>query len=140
MKEGRKGRNKGRNKRRKEGRKEGLKGRNKGREEGKEQRKEGRKEGRKDGRKDGKKEWREGTKEGRKGRNKGRKEIVEINNVVAGRQYEVGAIRKEPVVVESLSLTVTTLPVCAINNFIFEYRNQVTVNMTVFDGGPSLSY
>ena len=41
---------------------------------------------------------------------------------------------------ESFSLTVITLTVCVINNVVFEYQNQVIFNMTVFDGGPSLSY
>jgi hypothetical protein len=39
----------------------------------------------------------------------------------------------------NVSLTVMTLTAGVIYNFIFEYQNQVIINMTVFDGGPSLS-
>ena len=34
------------------------------------------------------------------------------------------------------SLTVITLTVCVIYTTVFEYKNQVMFNMTVFDGGP----
>jgi hypothetical protein len=36
----------------------------------------------------------------------------------------------------NLSLTVITLAVCVIYTTVFEYKNQVMFNMTVFDGGP----
>ena len=35
-----------------------------------------------------------------------------------------------------LSLTVITLTVGVIDTTVFEYKNQVMFNMTVFDGGP----
>jgi hypothetical protein len=37
---------------------------------------------------------------------------------------------------EIFSLTVITLNVCVIHTTVFEYKNQVMFNMTVFDGGP----
>ena len=53
--------------------------------------------------------------------------VKEGQGVIKGRKVE-----KEP----NVSLTVITLTVCVIYTPVFEYQNQVILNMTVFDGEP----
>ena len=53
---------------------------------------------------------------------------------------EYFALELSPLTEESIfSLTVITLTVEVIYTTVFEYQNQVILNMTGFDGGPSLS-
>jgi hypothetical protein len=61
-----------------------------------------------------------------------------VKDVAEGeRSGKSGSFRNER---EKISLTPITLTVGVIYTTVFEYRNQVIFNMTVFDGGPSLSY